>query len=220
MRLLVLSIAVLVLVLVLESIQYSNPVHWSATSRVPPRSTIGIAAFQTAIEYEYRFTEYRFAEYEYDEIRYEPEHIVCGIYRNPRDAQCFTNTAAPYGVFGFAGLKNQEMLGFHEPIEGILSSKILGSPMAHDDAAWLAKSPALREKLIAVGLVDPETIPERVIIPTLDAVDKLMKKANLVWQVILVLSRYPVFLNHRTHRTNGNKSSHRNVIFPCVRCVP
>ena len=53
-----------------------------------------------------------------------------------------------------------------------------------------------------------------------DAVDKLMKKANLVWQVILVLSRYPVFLNHRTHRTNGNKSSHRNVIFPCVRCVP
>jgi hypothetical protein len=31
------------------------------------RSTIGIAADQTAIEYEYRFTEYRFAEYEYDE---------------------------------------------------------------------------------------------------------------------------------------------------------
>jgi hypothetical protein len=26
---------------------------------------------QTAIEYEYRFTEYRFAEYEYDEIRGE-----------------------------------------------------------------------------------------------------------------------------------------------------
>ncbi|MCE2750372.1 MAG: hypothetical protein LW720_00640 [Pirellula sp.] len=69
MRLLVLSIAVLVL----QSIQYSNPVHWSATYRVPPRSTIGIAAFQTAIEYEYRFTEYRpprRTEYEYDEIRY------------------------------------------------------------------------------------------------------------------------------------------------------
>ena len=47
-----------------------------------------------------------------------------------------------------------------------------------------------------------------------DAVDKLMKKANLVWQVILVLSRYPVFLNHRTHRTHGNRSSHRYVIFP------
>jgi hypothetical protein len=30
---------------------------------------IGFAAVQTAIEYEYRFTEYRFAEYEYDEIR-------------------------------------------------------------------------------------------------------------------------------------------------------
>ena len=37
--------------------------------REPLRSTIGIAAGQTAIEYEYRFTEYRYAEYEYDEIR-------------------------------------------------------------------------------------------------------------------------------------------------------
>ena len=40
----------------------------------PPRSTIGIAAVQTAIEYEYRFTEYRppqRTEYEYDEIRGE-----------------------------------------------------------------------------------------------------------------------------------------------------
>jgi hypothetical protein len=35
----------------------------------PTQSTIGIAAVQTAIEYEYRFTEYRFTEYEYDEIR-------------------------------------------------------------------------------------------------------------------------------------------------------
>ena len=35
----------------------------------PPRSALGIAAVQTAIEYEYRFAEYRFAEYEYDEIR-------------------------------------------------------------------------------------------------------------------------------------------------------
>jgi hypothetical protein len=169
--------------------------------------------------------------------------------------------------------------------------------MAQDDAAWLAKSPALREKLIAVGLVEPEPIPEKVIIPTLDAfldgyiqrhgksrkpatvavwkqvvanlkeympegirinqitaghakefheklkargmatttihkriqfarqfmhdaVDKLMKKANSVWQVILGRSRYPVFLNHRTHRTHRNESSPRHVIFPCVRCVP
>ena len=61
------------LVLVLESIQYSNPAYWSASYREPPRSTIGIAAVQTAIEYEYRFTEYRFAEYEYDEIRCEDE---------------------------------------------------------------------------------------------------------------------------------------------------
>ncbi|RLS67812.1 MAG: hypothetical protein DWH99_16285 [Planctomycetota bacterium] len=60
-----------VLVLVLGSIQHSNPAYWSANSREPLRSTIGIAAVRTAIEYEYRFTEYRFAEYEYDEIRCE-----------------------------------------------------------------------------------------------------------------------------------------------------
>ena len=42
-----------VLLLVLEPIQYSNPAYWSASSRELPRSTIGIAAVQTAIEYEY-----------------------------------------------------------------------------------------------------------------------------------------------------------------------
>jgi hypothetical protein len=69
--LLVLVLSIAVLVLVLEPIQYSNPAHWSASSREPPRSTIGIAAVQTAIEYEYRFTEYRFTEYENVEIRCE-----------------------------------------------------------------------------------------------------------------------------------------------------
>ena len=67
--LLVLVLSIAVLVLVLEAIQYSNPAHWPASSRELPRSAIGIAEVQTAIEYEYRFTEYRFAEYEYDEIR-------------------------------------------------------------------------------------------------------------------------------------------------------
>ena len=62
---------VLVLVLVLDGIQYSNPAHWSASSREPLRSTIGIAAVQTAIEYEYRFT-----EHEHDEIRCEARTIV------------------------------------------------------------------------------------------------------------------------------------------------
>ena len=62
---------VLVLVLVLEAIEYTPQAHWSASYPEPPGSTIGIAAVQTAIEYEYRFTEYRFAEYEYDEIRKE-----------------------------------------------------------------------------------------------------------------------------------------------------
>ena len=55
-------------VFVLDAVSYSNPTYWSASYLEPPRSTIGIAAVQTAIEYEYRFTEYRFAEYEYDEI--------------------------------------------------------------------------------------------------------------------------------------------------------
>jgi hypothetical protein len=59
------------LLLVPEKISYSNPTYRSASSREPPRSTIGIAAVRTAIEYEYRCTEYRFAEYEYDEIRYD-----------------------------------------------------------------------------------------------------------------------------------------------------
>ncbi len=66
-----------VLVLVIEAIRYSNLAHWSASYRKPPRSTVGIAAVQTAIEYEYRFTEYRFAEYEYDEIRCEVDQVVC-----------------------------------------------------------------------------------------------------------------------------------------------
>jgi len=67
--LLVLVLSEAVLVLVLEATSYSYPAYWSASSREPLRSTIGSAAVQTAIEYEYRFTEYRFAEYEYDAIR-------------------------------------------------------------------------------------------------------------------------------------------------------
>jgi hypothetical protein len=62
----VLSIAVLVLVLVLVAVQYSNLAQWYASYREPPRSTIDIASIQTAIEYEYRFT-----EYEHDKIRCE-----------------------------------------------------------------------------------------------------------------------------------------------------
>jgi hypothetical protein len=72
--LLVLKLSIAVVVLVLEMTEYSYPAYWSAISRESLRSTIGIAAVQTAIEYEYRFTEYRpprRTEYEYDEIRYE-----------------------------------------------------------------------------------------------------------------------------------------------------
>ena len=69
-----------VLVLVIEAIRYSNLAHWFASYRKPPRSTVGIVAVQTAIEYEYRFTEYRplrRTEYEYDEIRCEVDQVVC-----------------------------------------------------------------------------------------------------------------------------------------------
>ena len=85
---LVLSIAVLVLVLVLEAISYRNPARWSLSYREPLRSTIGIDAVQTAIEYEYRFTEYRFTEYEYEEIQSEARssYIPDRVYQPPERA--------------------------------------------------------------------------------------------------------------------------------------
>ncbi len=52
-------------------------------------------------------------------------------------------------------------------IESILSSKIFGSPIAQDDAAWLAKSPLLKEKLVAVGLIQSESVEEKLVVPTL-----------------------------------------------------
>ena len=61
---LVLSIAVLVLsiaVLALDEIPFSNPAYRSVVTAKsysePPRLTIGIDEVQTALEYEYRFTE-------------------------------------------------------------------------------------------------------------------------------------------------------------------
>ena len=50
--LLVLVLSIAVLVLVLGAFQYSYPAHWFASSREPVRSTIGIAAVRTAIEYD------------------------------------------------------------------------------------------------------------------------------------------------------------------------
>ena len=96
-----------VLVLVLDGIQYSNPAHWSASSREPLRSTIGIAAVQTAIEYEYRppqRTEYRFAEYEYDEIQCEAR-----TKRSPRTSSCVTSIRD--AVSGRIKPKNSSLVG-------------------------------------------------------------------------------------------------------------
>jgi len=67
-------------VLVLLAVQYSNLAQWYASYCEPPRSTIDIASIQTAIEYEYRFTEYRFTEYRFTEYRfteYELDKIRC-----------------------------------------------------------------------------------------------------------------------------------------------
>ena len=69
----------------LDAIHYSYPTHWSASSRERLRSTVGITAVKTAIEYEYRFTEYRFTEYRFTEYRfteyrfaeYEYDEIRC-----------------------------------------------------------------------------------------------------------------------------------------------
>ena len=105
--LLLLLVLVLVLVLVLESIHYSNSAHWSASYRELPRSTIGIAAVQTAIEYEYRFTEYRpprRTEYEYDEIRGEAR-----TKKSPRTRSCVTSirdAVCPRPPFGSSDRKH------------------------------------------------------------------------------------------------------------------
>jgi hypothetical protein len=81
--------------------------------KIPPRSTIGIAAFQTAIEYEYRFTEYRFAEYESSNkrlpITFFPDFRGAGL-PGRRMAYRFFSTGShvilyrlPYGRFGAGG---------------------------------------------------------------------------------------------------------------------
>jgi hypothetical protein len=89
--LLVLVLSIAVLVLVLEAISYRNPARWSLSYREPLRSTIGIDAVQTAIEYQYRpprRTEYRFAEYEYEEIQSEARssYMPDRVYQPPERA--------------------------------------------------------------------------------------------------------------------------------------
>ena len=67
--------------------------HWSASSCESPRSTIGIAADQAAIEYEYRFTEY---EHEYEEIRCDAVGRFrrnCRPYLIPRSCQSYLDAS-------------------------------------------------------------------------------------------------------------------------------
>jgi hypothetical protein len=53
-----------------------------------------------------------------------------------------------------------------------------------------------------------------------EVVDKLMKMANPVWQVILGLSRYPVFFTtEHTEHTEANSRT-GNALLPCVPCFP
>jgi hypothetical protein len=85
----------------------------------------------------------------------------------------------------------------------------------HDAVDWkiIDENPFCKVKTQKSSVKVNEFVPREV-------VDKLMKKANPVWQVILGLSRYPVFLYHGTHGTHGNKPSHCYVMLPRVRCVP
>ena len=84
----------------------------------------------------------------------------------------------------------------------------------HDAVDWkiIDENPFCKVKTQKSSVKVNEFVPCEV-------VDKLMKKANPVWQVILGLSRYPVFLNHRTHGTHGNKTISRCVMLQWIRCV-
>jgi hypothetical protein len=100
-RYLVLSIAVLV------AVQYSNLAQWYASYREPPRSTIVIASIQTAIEYEYRFTEYRFTEYRFTEYRFTEYRFT--EYEHDK-IRCEARTATWVHCIG-TPVKNIELLG-------------------------------------------------------------------------------------------------------------
>ena len=96
-------------------------------------------------------------------------------------------------------------------VVSILAARILGSAIVRDDARWLSESPKIREKLERLNLISSgkiavdwkiidenpfckvrtqrSTVKVNEFVPR-EVVDKLMKKANPVWQVILGLSRY------------------------------
>ena len=74
------------LVLVLESIQCSNPTYWSASNREPPRSTIGSAAVRTDLEYEY------------EEIRCEARTTVVTNAAGDHDSKGYQRTGGGFGA--------------------------------------------------------------------------------------------------------------------------
>ncbi len=96
-------------------------------------------------------------------------------------------------------------------VESMLAARILGSAIVRDDARWLSESPKIREKLERLNLISSgkiavdwkiidenpfckvrtqrSTVKVNEFVPR-EVVDKLMKKANPVWKVILSLSRY------------------------------
>jgi integrase len=96
-------------------------------------------------------------------------------------------------------------------VDSMLAARILGSAIVRDDARWLSESPKIREKLERLNLISSgkiavdwkiidenpfckvrtqrSTVKVNEFVPR-EVVDKLMKKANPVWKVILSLSRY------------------------------
>jgi integrase len=86
-------------------------------------------------------------------------------------------------------------------LESILTSKLLGNPIAQDDASWLADAGAtVRPKLEAVGLVDPSPTSEKPAGKTLAAfLDDFVERHGptkkpatvIVWgQVVRMLNRH------------------------------
>ena len=74
---------------------------------------------------------------------------------------------------------------------GGISWEIMGGLLRHSRRQDLDENPFCKVKTQKSSVKVNEFVPREV-------VDKLMKKANPVCQLILGLSRYPVFLHHST----------------------
>jgi integrase len=91
-------------------------------------------------------------------------------------------------------ISNKDGEAVRRRIESILSAKILGSPIPQDDAVWLKKAPRFCKKLVAVGLLAPETVSPQAAVPTLaEFLDRYLERhagsrkpgTVAVWKLII-----------------------------------